>query len=433
MDMFQNRTPIPDANVAFAAAHLYINILEKYHRQGWKRKLITTAVEYLREQNVEGAGVSLGLDPSNSEAKKFYERVEENKMGPHRIDKHRQTTRFINVRDSTAPFFATIICVSTVLLKMASGARDTWSYQYSDSGLQSPPPAATSNVPRRKLFAQPMEQGYQVPPSSMAATLHPTPRPENLMEPQWQIPIYDTTQQHSPAGVQSPEEFPSRRISDPTSDDARRTSDMTLSDVSERDKDDHYARYSFSSYQHPYDIQPPQDAYSVPGGSATQSSKRPSARRRSVSFSEKQPTIREYIPYEDEETDAETERSLKKRGIPSNMLDLYTLNAQSRGQTEMQRQGSDTGSDGYAYISARNFMRRRDSAASTASGGSDMLDPDDPRVTGVRAKYLEDPEDIEKHTLRGMDYRTRRKHRRRVKIEFNVSCICPSTYVIYQV
>jgi hypothetical protein len=300
---------------------------------------------------------------------------------------------------------------------------------FGDSGLQSPPPAATSSIPRRNLFAQPVEQGYQVQPSnpsvSMRPTVHPTPRPENLMEPHWQIPIYDTTQQYSPAGVPSPEEFPSRRLSDIAPDDARRPSDATLNDGSGEDRNDHYAKYSFSSYQHPYDIRPPQDAYSAPGGSTTQSSKRPFARRRSVSFSDKQPTIREYVPYEDEETDPETERALKKRGIPSNMLDLYALNAQNQGQTDMQRQGSDTGSDGYAYTSARNFMRRRDSAASTASGNSDMLDPDDPRVTGIRAKYLEDPEDIERDTLRKMDYRTRRKHRRRVKIEFNVSCICP--------
>jgi ribosomal protein S18 acetylase RimI-like enzyme len=88
MNIFQKRTPVPDANIAFAAAHLHINILDKYQRQGWGRKLITTAVQYLKGQNVEGAGVCLGLDPRNSEARKFYERVgftkiegEDNEMG----------------------------------------------------------------------------------------------------------------------------------------------------------------------------------------------------------------------------------------------------------------------------------------------------------------------------------------------------------------
>jgi ribosomal protein S18 acetylase RimI-like enzyme len=88
MDRFQNVHPAPDANIAFSAAHLHINILEKYQRQGWGRKLITTAIDYLRGKNVEGDGVWLGLDPRNTEARKFYERVgftkiegEDNEMG----------------------------------------------------------------------------------------------------------------------------------------------------------------------------------------------------------------------------------------------------------------------------------------------------------------------------------------------------------------
>jgi ribosomal protein S18 acetylase RimI-like enzyme len=75
MDMFQNMATVPDANIAFAAPHLHINILENYQRKGWGRKLIRTAIEYLKGQNVEGAGVCLGLDPRNSEAKKFYKRM----------------------------------------------------------------------------------------------------------------------------------------------------------------------------------------------------------------------------------------------------------------------------------------------------------------------------------------------------------------------
>ncbi|KAF8076533.1 hypothetical protein FPV67DRAFT_1558984 [Lyophyllum atratum] len=59
--------------------------------------------------------------------------------------------------------------------------------------------------------------------------------------------------------------------------------------------------------------------------------------------------------------------------------------------------------------------------ASMTSAGSDLLDPDDPRITGIEAKYLEDPEDVEKNALRQMDYRARRKHLTRIKIEFNVT------------
>ncbi|KAL1722397.1 hypothetical protein EV715DRAFT_193026 [Schizophyllum commune] len=71
-------------------------------------------------------------------------------------------------------------------------------------------------------------------------------------------------------------------------------------------------------------------------------------------------------------------------------------------------------------------MRRRpryQSQASFVSNNSDYegLDPDDPIVTGKKANQLEDPEDVRKHTLRQMDYRTRRKHLQRIKIEFNIS------------
>ncbi|KAJ6486387.1 DUF1212-domain-containing protein [Mycena vitilis] len=58
---------------------------------------------------------------------------------------------------------------------------------------------------------------------------------------------------------------------------------------------------------------------------------------------------------------------------------------------------------------------------STASNDSDMMDPDDPRVTGIVAQNLEDPADIDKNVLRLMDYKARRKHLMRVKIEFNVT------------
>jgi hypothetical protein len=293
-----------------------------------------------------------------------------------------------------------------------------------DSVLQPPPPVAIS-------WRHSPQDSSNNPFVNTTAAGHLTPRPEYVAEPQWEIPIHDMTRQYSPTGDTSPEEFPSRRLGHIVPDDARRGSDASDATLNEgsKNRNDQYARYSFSSYQHPYDIQPPQDVYSVPGDPNTQSSQRPFVRR-GVSFSEERPTVREYIPEEEEEDlDPEAERALKRRGIPSNMLDLYAFNAENEDierQPGIRRRASSADSEAYAYTSARDFMRRRDSAASTASAGSDMLDPDDPRVTGIKARYLEDPEDIEKHTLRGMDYRSRRKHRRRVKIEFNVSCMCYS-------
>lgn len=55
MNLFQKMSTVPDANIAFAAAHLHINIL--------------------KGRDMKGAGVCLGLDPRNLEARKFYKRV----------------------------------------------------------------------------------------------------------------------------------------------------------------------------------------------------------------------------------------------------------------------------------------------------------------------------------------------------------------------
>ncbi|KAF9464418.1 DUF1212-domain-containing protein [Collybia nuda] len=85
------------------------------------------------------------------------------------------------------------------------------------------------------------------------------------------------------------------------------------------------------------------------------------------------------------------------------------------------RQCSSGDSDICGYSTPRPGIRRRDSTGSMTSIGSDILDPDDPRITGVEARYLDDPEDIEKNVLRQMDYRARRKHINRIRIEFNVS------------
>ncbi|KAJ6545108.1 acyl-CoA N-acyltransferase [Mycena vulgaris] len=62
-----------DASVAFSPAHLHVNILEDYQGQGWGRKLIQTAVDHLKAEGV--GGVWLGMDPRNTNARKFYERL----------------------------------------------------------------------------------------------------------------------------------------------------------------------------------------------------------------------------------------------------------------------------------------------------------------------------------------------------------------------
>jgi ribosomal protein S18 acetylase RimI-like enzyme len=72
-NLLRNMYSAEEPNVAFSPAHLHINILEGYQGQGWGRKLIQTAVDYLKAEGLEG--VWLGLDVRNTEARKFYERL----------------------------------------------------------------------------------------------------------------------------------------------------------------------------------------------------------------------------------------------------------------------------------------------------------------------------------------------------------------------
>ncbi|TFK55913.1 DUF1212-domain-containing protein [Heliocybe sulcata] len=63
-------------------------------------------------------------------------------------------------------------------------------------------------------------------------------------------------------------------------------------------------------------------------------------------------------------------------------------------------------------------LRRRESMQSE---GDELLDSDDPRVTGIKKKCLDDQEDVEKQCMKQMDYKARKKERMRMRIEFNVS------------
>jgi len=232
-----------------------------------------------------------------------------------------------------------------------------------------------------------------------------------VSELQWHIPNYGKSHDQGPASRRASQIPPDSDVPESRRGSAR--SDFTLTDAEAPNQQP--SKSSFSSYKHPYDIRPPQS--SLPAYQT-----RP---KRSISFSDQQPTVHEYEPDTNEDLDPETERALKRRGIPSNMLDLYAidnnLSPDLERQASMRRQDS-TASDDYAYTSARRGLRRFDSTMST---GSDFLDPDDPRVTGIEARCLEDAEDVEKNMLRQMDYRARRKHLRRIRIEFNVSCTGP--------
>lgn len=294
-----------------------------------------------------------------------------------------------------------------------------------------PPRAAARSRSRVRIIPS---DSYTTPRSrtSRPPPLPPLQSVAQPHRPQFHTPDYTSPAFHPPESSVFPQEDDdssvySRRdsiLEVPPSDSRRGSgeSDKTLNDGQRGD------RYNLSSYDHPYDIPPPQNAYSGPGPSAAQSQPLRSAIRRSVSFAE-QPRVREYVPTEEDVLDKDTERALKRRSVLSNMLDLHAIdNSPGKVKDKLgdpirrNSSGSDDGSKG--ATTARPFMRRADSMASMTSMGSDILDPDDPRVTGVEKEYLEDQEDVEKNALRQMDYRSRRKHLQRIRIQFNVTCKC---------
>ncbi|KIL68095.1 hypothetical protein M378DRAFT_185147 [Amanita muscaria Koide BX008] len=57
---------------------------------------------------------------------------------------------------------------------------------------------------------------------------------------------------------------------------------------------------------------------------------------------------------------------------------------------------------------------------SVTSAGTDVYDPDDPRVTGVQPQHR-GTDEYDREALKNMGYRARQKVRSRIKIEFNVS------------
>ncbi|KAF9008943.1 acyl-CoA N-acyltransferase [Cyathus striatus] len=73
MKLLKNMHVAPEANIQFSPAHLHIDIMEEFQRQGWGRKLIDRAIAHLKDEGLHG--VWLGMDPRNNEARKFYEKL----------------------------------------------------------------------------------------------------------------------------------------------------------------------------------------------------------------------------------------------------------------------------------------------------------------------------------------------------------------------
>lgn len=72
-NLLRHKDTAPEANVHFSYAHLHINILPEYQRQGWGRRLIGVAVSCLKDSGFDR--VWLGIDLRNEPAKLFYARL----------------------------------------------------------------------------------------------------------------------------------------------------------------------------------------------------------------------------------------------------------------------------------------------------------------------------------------------------------------------
>ncbi|THH28073.1 hypothetical protein EUX98_g6122 [Antrodiella citrinella] len=83
---------------------------------------------------------------------------------------------------------------------------------------------------------------------------------------------------------------------------------------------------------------------------------------------------------------------------------------------DLSPRSSDAGSD-----RSPGFDRYRND--SMMSLDSQHLDPDDPYVTGIRKRTVDDEADLERSVLKQMDYRARRKEKERMRIEFNVTSV----------
>lgn len=222
-------------------------------------------------------------------------------------------------------------------------------------------------------------------------------------------------------------------------DDARRASDSsetTLYDPTEEERQRSLQRVSLSSHQHPNNIASPPNAY-ISGDPHRLSVKRRSGRKSSLDESDDRSHFRD----EDDALldDVDREAPLH-RGVVSNLLELSRVsrsppNSDHHGYYP-SRSGSidESGPDmrpGFSHMYSLGGydtddpdMRPRFSRLYSLGG----YDADDPRVTGATRELLDDPADLERNVkdqmgLRAMSYKQRRKEAQKIKIRFFVTCM----------
>lgn len=225
---------------------------------------------------------------------------------------------------------------------------------------------------------------------------------------QWRFPAELPPPVISASETQKPEELSTEQPGDRRGSD---DSNATLQEDNENGPED-FSRFSLSSYKHPYDIQPPPEARGLsPQESAylprSDGSKNMNAYTPPNNFTPQSQDIENAI----HETCEQLPR--RRRGYLTNLIDLYNAyDEHEEGDPASERRG--------AIIDASRRTSRL--VDPLAYDDEQILDPDDPMVTGAQKECLEDPEDVEKNARRLMNYKDRRKQQERIRIEFNVTC-----------
>jgi hypothetical protein len=175
-------------------------------------------------------------------------------------------------------------------------------------------------------------------------------------------------------------------------------------------------RYLWSSYQHPYDIEPPSSTYN----NATFGPRRlpvDSAGRQHDSVSEGSTRLLPQRYSTQDPLDVPLDPMPRRfRGGFANMLELWRVYwQQAPDQSEFVVPHEVLFGDSYSRPSL------------VRSQSSFGYDPDDPKITGTKKSSQDDPEDAESQcrqemNLQYMTYRQRRKEAQKIKIQFNVTC-----------
>ncbi|KAK7695427.1 hypothetical protein QCA50_000063 [Cerrena zonata] len=259
--------------------------------------------------------------------------------------------------------------------------------------------AESSNNSRRSSQAR-SQEGEYVLPDGMDNTL----------------PSAHVAPRRRPTATDSPLPLSQNNLTVGTPRETRRGSGGSESTLAEEDNE-----IDFESYRHTYDIPPPPQA----AGGHIISHPRPDYRPPPIPVPED--LRREYE--EDErayhEENAATESNYvpsdeRRRGLFANILRLHGLDLFDEDDEEGKEVVNTFGGEANQVRRPWGF-RRMDSVA--MSEADVVLDPEDPTVSGPRKASHEDAEDTEKSVLRDMNYHERRKEKRRMRIEFNVTSV----------